>query len=184
MGIMLVCYTFPFYIIILIFDIYTFNCNAHTNKNTLQTSRACFNILMLLTFFCFRGGSRTSRLEFLHTSGSINGSFGAGKERMALGADFHLNRLFRRADDKLRPACAGRFGFRIVFRVDFGFHDVATLPNPPFFGKKKPALFHAGLPLKRLLWRLPSLVEGQKGMGHRNHPAERLLQPVELMLHL
>ena len=64
----------------------------------------------------------TAGFELLNASCSIRDLFVPGKERMALGADFHLDSFLCRTNDKLRPASTGRLRCRKIFWVNIGLH--------------------------------------------------------------
>ncbi len=75
-------------------------------------------------FHCLRGGFCLARLETLHAASRVDELILAGVERVALGADFHMDFLASGPHGERVSAAAVNSGFRIIGRVNIGLcHD-------------------------------------------------------------
>jgi hypothetical protein len=63
--------------------------------------------------------------EFFDATGSIHDLLGAGVERVALGANFNVQRLAQGGPGREFVAAAAVYGDFIVFRMGIGFHFVS-----------------------------------------------------------
>ena len=95
------------------------------NKNPCGKQRV-FVLRSLFRLFG-RGGRGAAGLELLDASGGVDDLFVAGEERVALRANFHIDRFLRRADKKSGTASAGGLRRRKIFRVNVCFH-MSQLP--------------------------------------------------------
>jgi hypothetical protein len=71
---------------------------------------------------CLCAGLAVFLAEFLNAAGGVHDLLGAGVERVALGADFNVQRLAHGGAGCELVAAATVYGDFLVFRMDIGFH--------------------------------------------------------------